>query len=199
MKKNTKFITCIYDNLFGTELGGRISRGAHYKFSLLSLLKMSNADFVCYTSSNEIEDLENFFFNENNVDRNLIKFKVYDIKNCFFNEIINEYKNIEETKKSDRCIEIQYMKFIWFLMEDMSYENYFWIDAGLSHCGLMPSRYLLLNGPHTRGFYESTLFNNNFLKNLVLQTDDKFSIIAKENQRQFSTNYYFCFKKSRSF
>jgi hypothetical protein len=71
MKKNTKFITCIYDNLFGTELGGRISRGAHYRFSLLSLLKMTDADFICYTSQDEIEDLENFFYTENNIDRNL--------------------------------------------------------------------------------------------------------------------------------
>lgn len=185
MKKNTKFITCIYDNLYGTELGGRISRGAHYKFSLLSLLKMTDADFVCYTSAEEIDDLRNFFYNENNIDKELLTLKVYDIKKSFFLKIIDEYKNIEETKKSDRCIEIQYMKFIWFFMEDMTYDYYFWVDAGLSHCGLIPSRYLSLNGTHTRGYYESTIFNNNFLKNLVLETKDKFSIIAKENQRNY--------------
>ena len=58
---STKFITAIYSDLYGTELGGRPNRGAHYRFSLLSLLKMTDADFVCYTSDREIESLKQLF------------------------------------------------------------------------------------------------------------------------------------------
>jgi len=45
-----KFITCIYDNLFGTDLGGRFNRGGHYKHSLKAIMKITVADFLLYTS-----------------------------------------------------------------------------------------------------------------------------------------------------
>jgi hypothetical protein len=53
-----KIMTSIYSDLYGSELGGRHGRKDHYRFSLLSLLKMSQADFVCYTSEREIDDLK---------------------------------------------------------------------------------------------------------------------------------------------
>ena len=61
MKKKVKFITAIYTDLYGTEYGGRLSRGGHYRWSLLSLLKMTDADFLCYTSERELESLQEFF------------------------------------------------------------------------------------------------------------------------------------------
>jgi len=54
---SVKFITSIYSDLYGTEYGGRIGRGGHYRYSLLSLLKMTNADFLCYTSDRELPSL----------------------------------------------------------------------------------------------------------------------------------------------
>lgn len=180
-----KFITAIYSNLNGTELGGRPNRHGHYRWSLLSIMKMTDADFVCYTSEEEFEDLQRFFHEENKIDKEklkIIKFNLYDNE---FSDIINKYKDVEGIKRGDRCIEIQYMKFIWFLNEDKSYDYYYWIDAGLSHCGLIPNKYLSLTGPHNRGYYESSLFNNLFLNNLVKKTGDKFSIIGKENDRNF--------------
>ena len=182
---SVKFITAIYSNLYGTELGGRPNRHGHYRWSLLSILKMSNADFICYTSDEEFEELERFFYEENNISREklqIVKFNLFDNE---FSEIINQYKDIEGVKQGDRCIEIQYMKFIWFLNEDNSYDYYFWIDAGLSHCGLIPNKYLSLTGPHNRGYYESPLFNNLFLNNLIKNTGDKFTLIGKENDRNF--------------
>jgi hypothetical protein len=182
---SVKFITAIYSNLYGTELGGRPNRHGHYRWSLLSILKMTNADFICYTSDEEFDGLEQFFYEENNISREklqIVKFNLYDNE---FSEIINQYKDIEGIKRGDRCIEIQYMKFIWFLSEDKSYDYYFWIDAGLSHCGLIPNKHLSLSGPHNRGYYESSLFNNLFLSNLIKNTGDKFTILGKENERNF--------------
>ena len=163
-----KFITSIYSDLHGTKFGGRPSRGGHYKYSLLSLLKMTDADFLCYTSDREIDDLINFFYKENNISSDKLIFKIFDISETKFKELINQYKNIDETKKSDRCIEIQYSKFHWWWNEDKSYDYYYWIDAGLSHCGLIPEKYLVNNHSQAR-YYESILFNNN-LKLSICQT-----------------------------
>ena len=158
----TKIITAIYSNLYGTELGGRNGRQGHYFWSLLSLLKMTDADFICYTSDDEYDKLVDFFYVENNINPEKIKFVKFDLKQNEFSDLIGQYKDYEGTKRGDRCIEIQYMKFIWLSMEDMSYDNYYWIDAGLSHCGLIPNRYLAKTGIHNSQYYESSLFNNTF-------------------------------------
>jgi hypothetical protein len=181
---SVKFITSIYSDLYGTEFGGRISRNGHYRWSLLSLLKMTDADFLCYTSEREIESLQSFFYNEHGVSSEKLKFQVFDIGNTKFKDIINQYKNIDQTKKSDRCIEIQYSKFHWWWNEDKSYDYYYWIDAGLSHTGLFARKYLGTNGYYPQNF-ECSLFNNAFLKNLINKTDNKFLLIGKDNVRHF--------------
>lgn len=181
---SVKFITAIYSDLHGTELGGRPARNGHYRFSLLSLLKMTDADFLCYTSEREIESLNNFFYKENLIPESKIKFKVFDLNESELKPLIDKRKNVDEIKKGDRCIEIQYCKFTWWYFEDGSYDYYYWIDAGLSHCGLIPNKYLTDNGLQKR-YYESNLFNNNFLKNLIEQTKNKFLILGKENDRNY--------------
>lgn len=183
--KKIKFITCIYTDLYGTELGGRPSRYHHYRWSLISLLKMTDADFICYTSNREYDDLCNFFYLENKISKEKLEIKIYDLENHYFKELFEKYKDYEYAKKGDRCIELQWMKFKWLMDEDMTYDYYFWIDSGLSHCGLIPNKYLTLLGPSIRGYYESSLFNNVFLTNLIKETGDKFSIIGKENKRNF--------------
>ena len=179
-----KFITAIYNDLFGTEFGGRINRFFHYRWSLVSLLRMTNADFICYTSEREKDELCDFFYNKNNISKEQLKIVEFDLNNKKGIEFIDEYKNIEDIKKSDRCLEIQYNKFFWFLNEDMSYDYYYWLDAGLSHCGLLPDKYLTYCDEY-RGYFDSYFFDNNFLENLLKKTEDKISIFAKDNHRNF--------------
>lgn len=184
----TKFITAIYSDLYGTEFGGRQSRRGHYKYSLLSLLKMSDADFICYTSDREINDLEQFFYVENQMDPQKIKIEVFDLSKTKKTEIIQKYKDFESVKTSDRCIDIQYAKFEWLKMNiDENYEYLYWIDAGLSHCGLIPNKYLVSEGFQDifRKYFESTIFNNKLLNNLLNFTDDKIFLIGKENDRNY--------------
>lgn len=179
-----KFITSIYSDLHGTEFGGRVGRNGHYYHSLLALMKMTDADFVCYTSDREIEKLKSFYYYENQISESKLKLVVSDISNTKFKDLINSNKNIEQTKKSDRCIEIQYSKFHWWWNEDKSYDYYYWIDAGLSHSGLFPRKYL---GTHDyyKQMFECSLFNNKFLKNLISYTEDKFYMIGKDNDKHF--------------
>ena len=176
-------MTSIYSDLYGSELGGRPGRKDHYRFSLLSLLKMTQADFVCYTSEREIDDLKDFFYDKNNVSEDKLKFVLFDLSNNEYADLIDSVKNIDLIKTSDRCYEIQYSKFSWFKNEDKSYDYYFWFDAGLSHTGLIPDKYL--SAPGYRYYYEASLFNERFLNNLVNYTDDKFVIVAKENSRNY--------------
>lgn len=181
---STKFITCIYSDLYGTELGGRPQRVGHYRYSLLSLLKMDDADFLCYTSEREIDNLKTFFYEIHKVNPEKLKLEVFDLSKTKYQNLIQEYKNVEETKKFDRCIEIQYSKFHWWWNEDKSYDNYYWIDAGLSHCGLIPLKYLN-NDQLERRYYESNLFNNDFLKNMISDVGDKFLLLGKDNERNY--------------
>jgi hypothetical protein len=181
---SVKFITSIYSDLHGTELGGRTGRNGHYRFSLLSLLKMTDADFLCYTSDREIESLKEFFYTDNKISEEKLKFKIFDINDTKFKDLISKRKNVDQTKQGDRCVEIQYSKFHWWWNEDKSYDYYYWIDAGFSHCGLIPPKYLLGEHPQSR-YYESSLFSNDFLKNLVEDTGDKFLILGKENDRNY--------------
>ena len=100
----TKIITAIYSNLHGTDLGGRPNRQGHYFWSLLSLLKMTDADFLCYTSDGEYDGLVNFFYNEHNINPEKIKFVKFDLKQNEFSDLIGQYKDYEGIKKGDRCI-----------------------------------------------------------------------------------------------
>ena len=178
-----KIITSIYSDLYESELGGRPGRKDHYRFSLLSLLKMSQADFVCYTSEREIDDLKEFFYKNHNISEDRLKFVLFELLNNEYADLINGFKNIEVIKKSDRCYEIQYSIFSWLKNEDKSYDYYFWFDAGLSHTGLIPDRYL--SAPGHRFYYESSLFNDKFLTNLINYSEDKFVMVAKENSRNY--------------
>lgn len=180
-----KFITCIYSDLNGTNLGGRPSRKGHYYYSLLSLLKMTDAFFLCYTSDREIEELKNFFYNEHYLNPDRIEFKIFDLKKTKYEDLFSKHKDYENAKIGDRCVEIQWSKFGWWWDEDKSFDYYYWIDAGLSHCGLIPNKYLIEKSHPQRRYYESNLFNNFFLKNVIEDSKDRFLILAKENDRNY--------------
>jgi hypothetical protein len=66
---------------------------------------MSDADFICYTSEREFDSLCKFFYEENGIDKSKLSLKVFDITKTIYSDLINKYKNIEETKKGDRCVE----------------------------------------------------------------------------------------------
>lgn len=174
-------VTAIYDDLFGTDLGGRPSRGEHYRHSFKSISKINSCKYIIYTNS---YDSVKYFIDTNidNIDYNLIS---YDLRNIEYSNKINRIKNIDETKNSYRCIELQYSKLSWLeettkLCNENDY--IYWFDAGLSYSGLIPDKYLDVHkdGYHSKYFY-SILFNNIFFENLVSYTGDKIFCIGKNN------------------
>ena len=124
-----------------------------------------------------------FFYKNHNVSEDRLKFVLFDLSKNEYAELISSVKNFDEIRTSDRCYDIQYSKFSWFKNEDKSYDYYFWFDAGLSHTGLIPDKYL--SAPGHRFYYEASLFNDKFLDNLITFSDDKFVIVAKENSRNY--------------
>lgn len=185
MKQKTLFITSIYSNLWGTEFGGRSSRYHHYRQSLLSILKMNPSKVICFTPEDELEDLRNFFYLQNNIDENLLEFKLFDLKKSKYFNIISEKKNLEVMKTFDRCFEIQYNKFFWVdnISEINEYEKVYWFDAGLSHSGLFPECYAEGIG-YDRNF-KFNLFNENYLDLLNDLSENKFILVGKNNTNQY--------------
>ena len=82
-------MTSIYSDLYGSDMGGRPGRKDHYRFSLLSLLKMTQADFVCYTSERELGSLMEFFYDQYQISSDKLKFVVFDLDK-------NEYSEYRE-------------------------------------------------------------------------------------------------------
>lgn len=178
------FVSAIFDNLHGSDLGGRPSRGEHYRYSLKSLMKMSEAKF--YIFSNDIESHTQFL--KEKIDTNTeYKLYEYNLRTTEYASKINSIKNVQEARSSFRCIELQYSKLSWLEQISNLYndeDSIFWIDAGLSYSGLLPDKYLSQNGYYEQHF-ASNIFSNQFLNNLINFTDNKVFLIGKENQNFF--------------
>lgn len=181
----TKFITAIYSDVFKTPMGGRPDRRDHYRFSLLSLLRMTDADFVCYTSDREIDSLRHFFHGQYQIEPSRLEFRIYDLEKTPYAGLIESIRPTSSAPStSDRCHEIQFSKLHWFNNEDQSYDYYYWIDAGLSHTGLLPDKYLIKTDSYRyQSYFDTWIFDNVFLQNLQKKSDKQFLLFAKENVR----------------
>lgn len=179
-----KFVTCIYSNLYNTELGGRQSREIHYKFSLLSILKITNATYILYTSPEEFNELSTFFYDNNNISREILEIREFDLKTYSLHPTLSKKRLEAEHKHEDRCFEIQYLKFEWLGQEvDKGDDFIFWIDAGLSHSGLFPKKYQTIKKQEIyRHYFEFSIFTNKLIENLVSYLGDKLFLIGKENR-----------------
>lgn len=155
----TLFVTCFYSNLANTILGGRHSRFHHYTLSLLTLLNMKS-DFIVYTSEEESIYLQEKF--KNYIDNGQLRVIIYDLFNHPFHTYFQEKMNGYIT---DRCYEIMYNKTTWVKNHlDEDYDNVYWIDCGLSHGGLFPSKFQY--GDTWENFYSCNLFNEKLVNNI---------------------------------
>lgn len=181
----TLFYTSIYSKLWGTELGGRPSRNLHYKYSLLSLLKLEGDKYICFTSKEEIDELKNWFYNDNSVSPEKLEFIEFNLYETQYFEDIKKLKNIEEMKQMDRCYEVQYNKFFWLdIIPNLEfYDRVFWIDAGLSHGGIFPEKY-----SYGKGFekhYSFSIINKSLKEKLNQITENEILILSKNNTGRF--------------
>lgn len=193
---NSKLITCIYNGLNQTKICGRLNRDRPYMYSLKAIAECQNP-IVCYTSPTELSDLSSNFTNKN------ISFIAKDLYSLYFHNKVDSirdmnndlYRNAPDWR--DRCVEIMWGKFLFMLeaidnSPDM--KNIFWIDAGISHAGIIHSRFNShyednLNFKHdlNKETYELTfkndlIFTDKFVQNLINYTgNDKVLNIACKN------------------
>lgn len=183
----TLIYTSIYNDLFGTEYGGRSSRKIHYNYSLLNILNLKADKFVCFTQKSDLEDLKAWFYNENNVSEDLLEFIVFELKDTKYHDKIRRLKDIEFVKTSDRCYEVQYNKF--YLLNKINdldeYQKVYWFDAGISYSGLFPEKYTMSDTYYR--YFNFSLFNKNYLNHLNTTTDNSKLIVVGKN----NTDYLF--------
>ena len=175
-----KIVSAIYFDLFGTELGGRPGRNDHYLYSLNSIMNIDSAEFIVYT--NDKNKLDSFYSAKYPDKINKYTSIEYDLYNTPYKNKINKIKNKENTKVSDRCIELQYSKFTWLAQNNTDCDYIYWIDAGLCYSGLLPDKYLKTHtGRYYDSYYGSDIFSDTFLYNLNKFAGDKFFVCAKDN------------------
>lgn len=192
----TKFVTCIYNGLYRTDMGGRLNRDWPYKYSLGAIAR-SGIDLICYTSPEEFEELEKYFLEVEEVDN--IEFRAAPLDAMYFHEgvmqirrSVEKYNTLNEWKQ--RSVHIMWGKFIFLkqvISEPHNLDNIFWIDAGISHGGIIHSRF----NPHydhnekfVRDLDKSTyhltfrnelIFNSEFENNLVNYTGNEYLLNIK--------------------
>jgi len=176
---NISFVTSVYDDLSNTKFAGRHNRGTQYAFSLAQMQHMGVPIYI--------------FTDKRNIQKNLPAIYSHSLDNAkFINYELDKYPLYNDIQKikdsnpevyrneagwSSRCVEIMWSKFD--LVEHIinkvgiSEDNFvFWIDAGLSHPGVLPYKYNSIYNPEMEypnqskeyhdGFYFDQIFNNEF-------------------------------------
>ena len=172
---DTAIVTCFYTNLYGTKYGGRLGREWHYLESLLSLLKITNADFIVYCDPSQKEMLKERIDPLNKTNVKLIG---YSLDNFYMRDLFAQYKNIEHAASSQRCQELQYLKTYW-MNKLKGYDYVFWIDVGISYSGLIPDKHLIFQ--KELEYFNSGLFCDDLINGMKKAAQDKFLMLAINN------------------
>jgi hypothetical protein len=181
MENSTTFVTCIYDDLFETELGGRPQPTTRYFYGVESMLKM-NSPFVIFTWKKDVVRVEEFFttFLGEEKFNKLIKVLEFDLYNTDFRDMIKEERKINQTLSGDRCYDLMISKFLMLKISieknPFDSDRFFWVDAGLSHQSLFPDKYLDLNSGDRRWSYCS-LFTPKVVENLRIKSENKILLL----------------------
>lgn len=182
----TCIVTCYYTKLHGTNFGGRFGLDGRYRDSFMSLLKMTDADFYVFCDPTEIDFLREVASSRME-NTGHVFFIPYELKDFYMKDLFERYKDLEEAKISQRCQEIQYSKTYWMkeVIEKHSgarYDYCFWIDIGISHSGLIPDKYMIIEPHRTYECFNNTLYTNPILKGMADFAQDKFLIFAIDNE-----------------
>lgn len=192
MQNKVSFVTGLYDGLHNTEFNGRQNRGSHYALSLCCLDNMG-VPIHCFTDDINYCKFSPVFAAHNVKNIEFICFNLEDIRNRNkINEIKRSNKDwyLEHISWKSRSVEIMWGKFEWIKHVALQYDpdDYvFWIDAGLSHHGVIPlSLYNDYFGQtfannateYQAQFFNSKAFNPKFVRQLVEYTGDKILNIA---------------------
>lgn len=152
MTKDT-IVTAIYHTSYESRMGGRNYSFDQYENPFNNLLNL-NCNIVVFSHASEIPKIIDFFKRNNFDDNKVIE---YDLNNYNFSDkiyslkenagIIDANGRIQDTpyifndRNTHLCLsKINFMK---MAIEDNYFdsENYFWLDGGLFHHGIVPASF----------------------------------------------------------
>jgi hypothetical protein len=151
MNNHLTFVSCIYDDLYETEFGGRPHPARKYLYGLESAFK-TNSPFVIFTWPKDVDRIKNSYINFLGEDEFNKRIKVlpYDLYDTPIREIIKREKP-KHNIPGDRCHDVMFGKFLMIkkaISENFfNSEKFFWIDAGLSSSDLFPNKFLDRTNP----------------------------------------------------
>jgi len=167
--KKTLFVTCFYNGLDNTKLGGRVGRLWHYFHALRTIINMGS-DVVVYTSESDRQFLDDTIRHSKYPEN--VKVINYDLYSHPYHEYFQKCMNGTTT---DRCNEIMHGKTMWMKNHiSDGYDFMYWIDCGLSHGGLFPRRFR--DGDSFESYFSCSLFNSKMVENLN-KNEDKIDIL----------------------
>ena len=156
MTHDVSFVTCVYDDLHDTEFAGRHNRGTHYAFSLAQMHEMG-VPIYCFTDKRNMTKYMPTFLLSGHEHYRFINYNLND--SPYFEQIqAVKDSNPELYRRSPswetRCLEIMWGKFdfITHVAERMGLDSgkyLYWIDAGLSHPGVLPEKFNTVHDAQT--------------------------------------------------
>jgi hypothetical protein len=184
------FVTCIYDGLHGSKLCGRLNRLRQYRLSLETIAR-TGVDITCYTSPHELNSLKEHF--NVTMDIKNIEFIPFDLHSAYFHKDVDTIRDSNDKfyrKSPDwmhRCVEVMWSKFIFIkevIKNHPDLDHVYWIDAGISHSGIIHSRFNPFYDHNFKFFMDLDksknhlppknylIFNEDFMPNLVRYTGE---------------------------
>lgn len=119
------YVTCLYDDLFGTEFGGRPDPiWRRYYYSLETLTNMM-APIVIFTWPHQVEKIKNYYETFLGKGRFDLQIKVlpFDLYLSPLYDIIKRIKTRAQGYENDRSYDVSNAKFLF--LRTVSEENYF--------------------------------------------------------------------------
>ena len=180
MDNRITFVTCIYDDLYQTEFGGRPHPGRKYFFGIESALK-TNSPFVIFGWPKDVERITNHYINFLGEEefKKRIRVLPHDLHTTPIRSIIKQ-ELPKHNISGDRSIDVMFGKFLMIkkTIEENFFgsEKFFWIDAGLSSSDLFPNKYLDKQFPDKQ-YSSCTLFTPKVSDKLSELTSNKILLI----------------------
>jgi hypothetical protein len=140
-------VTCIYDGLHHSKICGRLNRLRQYTLSLETIAR-TGVDITCYTSPKELPGVEKHFITNMGIKN--IKFIPFDLYSTYFHKDVDRIRDSNDKfyRKSpdwmNRCVEVMWSKFLFLkevIKNNTDLDYIYWIDAGISHSGIIHSRF----------------------------------------------------------
>jgi hypothetical protein len=192
-----KFITAIYNGLHGTKFGGRLNRDRHYLYSIKCLAGMG-VDIICYTTKVDSFNIQEYL-TKNNITN--VELRIFDLEKMKHHSKIQKLKELnKEFYDQDnvwefRSVELMWLKVYWLKEESEKnpLETYFWIDAGISHDGIIPKKYNpnSIENDYESSFQNTLAFNRNLALKLerIVKNDRLFTFYCTNRQHSYPPLY----------